>query len=53
MIELIRPDSIKVLNDKKVRASLSRYFFLIEDKLPIKSSISKKIEVDVDISDIT
>ncbi|MEE9175846.1 MAG: radical SAM protein, partial [Thermodesulfobacteriota bacterium] len=53
MLESIRPDSIEVLNDEKARRSLSRYFAVMKDKLPSKCSISKKIEVDIDLSDST
>ncbi len=53
MFELTRPDSVEVLKDEKARKSLSRYFAVIGDKLPSKCSISKKIEVDIDLSDST
>ncbi|MFQ5975307.1 MAG: radical SAM protein [Candidatus Hydrothermarchaeales archaeon] len=53
MFRLIRPDSIEVQKDEKARRSLSRYFAVMEDKLPSKCQISKKIEAEIDLSSST
>ena len=53
MFEIIRPDSLEVLKDEKAIRSLSRYFAVVEDKLPNKYSILKKIRVDIDSTDST
>ncbi|UCC58195.1 MAG: radical SAM protein [Candidatus Bathyarchaeum sp.] len=40
-----RPDSRAVLKDKKVRASLARYFAVMEDDKPAKFLIARKLPV--------
>ena len=48
-----RPDSISVLNDKKVRYSLARYFEVMQDKKPAKFLTAKKIKADFNRTDST
>ncbi|MCS7120332.1 MAG: radical SAM protein [Nitrososphaerota archaeon] len=46
MITIFRPDAVSVLNDEKVRASLPRYFAVMQDKKPAKFLIAKRIPAD-------
>jgi len=41
-----RPDALAVLNDKKARHSMSRYFSVMQDEKPAKFMIAKKLEAD-------
>jgi len=43
---ILRPDAIEVLRDEKARAALSRYFAVMEDRLPARFQICKRVEVD-------
>ncbi|RJS81708.1 radical SAM protein [Candidatus Bathyarchaeota archaeon] len=43
---MIRPDSLAVLKDKKVRRSLNRYFKVMEGETPPKFKIARKLPVD-------
>lgn len=43
MCAIWRPDSIAVLQDKRARASLARYFAVMEDDRPAKFLIAKKL----------
>ncbi|MCW4016588.1 MAG: radical SAM protein [Candidatus Bathyarchaeota archaeon] len=45
MLPIWRPDAKFVLKDKKVRASLARYFAVMEDDKPAKFLIAKKLPV--------
>lgn len=47
----VRPDAIEVLSDPLARKSLSRYFEVMEDRLPARFQICKRIRVDVSLSD--
>jgi putative pyruvate formate lyase activating enzyme len=38
-----RPDALNVLNDKKVRIGLARYFDVMQDRKPAKFMIAKKL----------
>jgi len=46
-----RPDALAVLKDKKARASLARYFDVMEDSKPAKFMIAKKLPADFDKND--
>lgn len=50
---VLRPDSIKVLKDEMTRKSLHRYFAVMENKLPSKASISKRIDAEVELEEST
>ncbi len=41
-----RPDALAVLNDKKARHSMSRYFSVMQDEKPAKFMIAKKLAAD-------
>ena len=41
-----RPDALAVLNDKKARHSMSRYFSVMQDEKPAKFMIAKRLEAD-------
>ncbi|MEM1689240.1 MAG: radical SAM protein [Candidatus Hadarchaeales archaeon] len=45
-----RPDSLEVLSDPLARKSLNRYFAVMEDKLPARFQICKRISVKIDLS---
>lgn len=47
---LPRPDSIEVLSDPLARKALNRYFAVMEDKLPARFQICKRISVKIDLS---
>jgi putative pyruvate formate lyase activating enzyme len=46
-----RPDALAVLKDKKARASLARYFDVMEDSKPAKFMVAKKLSADFDKND--
>jgi putative pyruvate formate lyase activating enzyme len=46
-----RPDATAVLKDKKARASLARYFDVMQDGKPAKFLIAKKLSADFDKRD--
>jgi putative pyruvate formate lyase activating enzyme len=46
-----RPDATAVLKDKKARASLARYFDIMQDDKPAKFIIAKKLPADFDKRD--
>jgi len=45
---ILRPDAYMVLSDSKVRASLKRYFRVMEDDAPAKFLISRRLEAEYD-----
>lgn len=51
MWRILRPDATAVLSDKKVRASLARYFSVVEDEKPAKFMIAKKLRADFSLND--
>ena len=48
-----RPDARAVLRNKKARASLARYFDVMEDDRPAKFLIAKKLPANFDKVDIS
>ena len=46
-----RPDALAVLKDKKARASLARYFDVMEDTKPAKFMVAKKLSANFDKND--
>ena len=50
MWQVLRPDAVAVLQDKKARQSLRRYFAVMEGKLPARFRLCKRVEVKVDFS---
>ena len=46
-----RPDARAVLRDKKARASLARYFAVMEDDKPAKYLIAKKLTANFNTND--
>lgn len=48
MWKILRPDAYMVLSDSKVRASLKRYFRVMEDDAPAKFLISRRLEAEYD-----
>jgi len=48
MWRILRTDAIAVLKDKKARASLARYFAVMQDDKPAKFLIAKKIPAEFD-----
>jgi len=48
MWRILRPDAVTVLNDKMVRKSLARYFFVTLDEKPAKFRIAKKLPAQFD-----
>lgn len=53
MWRLLRPDALSVLNDRKARESLSRYFAVAQDEKLAKFMISKRIPVEFSLEDST
>jgi putative pyruvate formate lyase activating enzyme len=47
---IFRPDAVAVLHDEKARESLRRYFAVMEDRLPARFLVCKRVEVKVDLS---
>ena len=50
MWRIFRPDAVAVLQDEKARESLRRYFAVMEDKLPARFLVCKRVEVRVNLS---
>jgi len=48
MWRVLRTDAIAVLKDKKARASLARYFAVMQDDRPAKFMIAKKLPAEFD-----
>jgi putative pyruvate formate lyase activating enzyme len=46
MWKFLRPDAVAVLKDKRVQASLARYFAVMQDEKPAKFMIAKKVPAD-------
>jgi len=53
MWRLLRPDATSVLNDKKARESLSRYFAVMQDEKMAKFMIAKRVPVKFSLEDST
>jgi len=51
MFSIFRSDAISVLKSKKVKASLSRYFAVMQDEKPAKFMIARKLAADFDVDD--
>jgi putative pyruvate formate lyase activating enzyme len=49
----LRPDALAVLTEKKARASLARYFDVVQDEKPAKFIIAKKIAAEYSEHDST
>jgi putative pyruvate formate lyase activating enzyme len=47
---ILRPDAVAVLHDEKARASLQRYFAVMDEKLPARFLICKRTKVNVSLS---
>lgn len=47
---ILRPDAVAVLQDEKARESLRRYFAVMEDRLPARFQVCKRVEIKVDLS---
>ncbi len=45
---LTRPDALTVLSDERAKKSLKRYFGVVQDSLPAKSMIARRIEANFD-----
>jgi len=50
MWRVFRPDAIAVLKDERARRSLHRYFEVMEDKLPARFLVCKRVSVKVELS---
>ncbi len=50
MWRVFRPDSIAVLEDRRARKSLARYFAVMEGRLPARFLVSKHVPVSVKLS---
>ena len=50
MWQVFRPDAVEVLKDEKARRALSRYFAVMEGKLPARFQVCKRVGVDADRS---
>jgi len=50
MWRIFRPDAIAVLKDERARKSLHRYFEVMEDKLPARFLVCKRVSVKVELS---
>ncbi|MGQ9787800.1 MAG: radical SAM protein [Candidatus Hadarchaeaceae archaeon] len=53
MWRLIRPDAVEVINDKRARSALRRYFAVMEKKLPARFQVCKRVAVNVSLSSDT
>jgi len=53
MWAVIRPDAIAVLKDKKARASLNRYFAVMQNEKPAKFMVAKKLPAEYNPEDST
>jgi len=50
MWRVFRPEAVTVLRDQKARKSLSRYFAVVEGKLPARFLVCKRVPAKVDLS---
>ncbi len=50
MWRVFRPDAVAVLRDRKARKSLSRYFAVMEGKLPARFLVCKRVPAKVGLS---
>jgi len=50
MWRIFRPDAIAVLRDERARKSLHRYFEVMEDKLPARFLVCKRVPAKVELS---
>jgi putative pyruvate formate lyase activating enzyme len=50
MWRIFRPDAIAVLRDERARRSLHRYFEVMENKLPARFLVCKRVSVKVELS---
>lgn len=50
MWRVLRPDAVAVLRDERARKSLGRYFAVMEDELPARFMVCKRVGVKVDLS---
>ncbi len=50
MWRVFRPDAIAVLKDERARMSLHRYFEIMEDKLPARFLVCKRVSAKVELS---
>ena len=53
MWRILRPDAAAVLNDKKARRSLPRYFAVMQDEKPAKFMMAKKLPAKFGEEDLT
>lgn len=51
MWKLLRPDAAAVLREERVRASLARYFAVVQDEKPAKFVIAKKLSAEFSADD--
>ncbi|HIE14848.1 TPA: radical SAM protein [Candidatus Bathyarchaeota archaeon] len=51
MWRILRPNAVRVLRDKKARASLARYFAVMADEKPANFMIAKRLEADFSSDD--
>jgi len=49
MWRVLRPDSIAVLRNESIRSSLKRYFAVMENKLPARFQVAKRVPVGADL----
>ena len=49
MWRILRPDSLAVLDDERAQKSLKRYFAVMNDKLPARFLISKRVPAKVEL----
>jgi len=50
MWRLVRPDAVEVLKDEKARKSLKRYFAVLEERLPARFLVCRRIGVNLRLS---
>ncbi|MFH1821808.1 MAG: radical SAM protein [Methanobacteriota archaeon] len=48
MWRVFRPDAVNVLRDDEARLALPRYFAVMEDRLPARFQVCKRVGVDMD-----
>lgn len=51
MWKLLRPDAAAVLKEERIRASLARYFAVVQDEKPAKFVIAKKLSAEFSADD--
>ena len=51
MWRVLRPDATAVLNDKKARKSLARYFSVMQNEKPAKFTIARKLPAEFNEND--